>query len=280
MNMRRNFIAGMMCLLLAASPAFAQKHSTRYQEFGIFLGGSYYLGDLNRAHLNSLTQPAGGVVYRYNFNPRFDIKANLLFGSVKGDDSQSGVNSQITRNLAFKSPITELAAELEFNFLEYTLGNSKTPWTPYVFGGLAGFRFNPQAEIGDNYYNLQPLGTEGQGTSANSSKKYKLTQVSLPFGLGVKFTIARMIGFSVEWGWRKTFTDYIDDCSKTYVDPQILSTMYGPVSAYLSDPSINTDHSQNIGKQRGDSSTKDWYSFAGIMITFKLRAKEKKCYSY
>jgi hypothetical protein len=273
-------LAGVFGLAMIAGTCTAQKNSTRYQEFGVFLGGSYYIGDLNHAHLNSLTQPAGGVVYRYNFNPRFDIKANLLFGSVKGDDSQSGVNSQITRNLAFKSPITELAAELEFNFLEYTLGNGKTPFTPYVFGGLAGFRFNPQAQIGDNYYNLQPLGTEGQGTSANSSKKYRLMQISLPFGLGVKASISKMIGVSVEWGWRKTFTDYIDDCSKTYVDPQILSASYGPLSAYLSDPSIGTDHSQNIGKQRGDSSTKDWYSFAGIMLTFKLKAKEQKCYSY
>jgi hypothetical protein len=280
MNMTRHFTNAMILLLAVSSTAFAQKNTKRYQEFGIFLGGSYYIGDLNRAHLNSLTQPAGGVVYRYNFNPRFGIKGNLLFGSVKGDDSQSGVNSQITRNLSFKSPVTELAAEMEFNFLEYTLGNSRTPWTPYVFGGVAGFRFNPQGQIGDNFYNLQPLGTEGQETVANSSKRYRLMQVSLPFGIGVKATISKMIGVSVEWGWRKTFTDYIDDCSKTYVDPQILMAAYGPLSAYLSDPSINTDHSQNIGKQRGNSSTKDWYSFAGIMITFKLRAKEHRCHSY
>jgi hypothetical protein len=266
-------------LPFAVSTAFSQK-SKRYQEIGVFLGGSYYLGETNHGHLNSLTQPAGGVIYRYNFNPRFDIKANLLFGSVRGDDSQSGVPSQITRNITFKSPITEFAGELEFNFLEYTLGNRKTPFTPYVFGGIAGFRFNPQGQIGDNYYNLQPLGTEGQGTPLSNSKKYRLTQISLPFGLGIKASIAQMIGISVEWGFRKTFTDYIDDVSKTYVDPVALAGYNGPGAAYFSDPSIGTDHSQNIGKQRGDSSTKDWYSFAGIMITFKLRAKESKCSSY
>ena len=266
--------------LLIAVHASAQKNTTRYQEFGIFLGGSYYIGDLNRAHLNSLTQPAGGVVYRYNFNPRFDIKANLLFGSVKGDDSQSGVPSQVTRNLSFKSPITELAAEFEFNFLEYTLGNTKTPFTPYVFAGVAGFRFNPQGQIGDNYFNLQPLGTEGQGTVLNSSKRYKLMQISAPFGLGIKASISKMIGVSLEWGWRKTFTDYIDDCSKTYVDPVQLTALSGPSAAYFSDPSLVADHTANIGKQRGNSRTKDWYSFAGIMITFKLRAKAMKCYSY
>src|ERR1051326_5276881 len=272
-------IITLLCFAFAISALPAQK-SDRYQEFGIFLGASYYIGELNHVQLGPLTQPAGGVVYRYNFNPRFDIKANMLFGSVRGDDSQSGIPSQVTRNLSFKSPITELAAELEFNFLEYKLGSSKTPFTPYVFAGVAGFHFNPQGQIGDNFYNLQPLGTEGQGTPLNSDKRYRLTQISLPFGIGIKASISRMIGVSVEWGWRKTFTDYLDDCSKVYVDPTVLASYYGPSSAYFSDPSVNTDHNANIGKQRGDSSTKDWYSFAGIMLTFKLRAREMKCYSY
>ena len=268
-----------VCLFTLSADLFSQK-SHRYQEFGIFLGGSYYIGELNRIHLGPLTQPAGGVVYRYNFNPRFDVKANLLFGSVRGDDSQSGVPASVTRNLTFKSPITELAVEAEFNFLEYEMGNKKMPFTPYVFAGIAGFRFNPAGQIGDNFYNLQPLGTEGQGTSANSDKKYKLMQISLPFGIGIKYSLTRMIGISAEWGFRKTFTDYIDDCSKTYVDPTILVAAHGPAAAFFSDPSVGTNHTQNIGKQRGDSSTKDWYSFAGIMITFKLRAKVPKCNSY
>ena len=269
----------LVCFFTLTTTLFAQK-SQKYQEFGIFLGGSYYIGELNHVHLGPLTQPAGGVVYRYNFNPRFDIKANLLFGQVRGDDSQSGNSAQVTRNLSFKSPVTELAAEMEFNFLEYELGSKKAPFTPYVFGGIAGFRFNPAGQIGDNFYNLQPLGTEGQGTSANSDHKYHLMQVSLPFGIGIKYSLARMIGISAEWGFRKTFTDYIDDVSKTYVDPAILTAAHGPAAAYFSDPSVGTDHAANIGKQRGDSSTKDWYSFAGIMITFKLRAKVPKCYSY
>lgn len=268
-----------LCFCGLSLHLFSQK-SRKYQEFGVFLGASYYIGELNKVHFGPLTQPAGGVLYRYNFNPRFDIKANLLFGQVRGDDSQSGIPAAVTRNLTFKSPITEFAVEAEFNFLEYEMGSKKAPFTPYVFAGAAGFRFNPSGQIGDNFYNLQPLGTEGQGTSANSDKRYKLMQISVPFGIGIKYSLARMIGISAEWGIRKTFTDYIDDVSKTYVDPAILNAAHGPAAAFFSDPSIGTDHSANVGKQRGDASTKDWYSFAGIMITFKLRAKVPKCYSY
>lgn len=269
-----------LVLLVAAGSIFAQRGS-RSSEFGIFLGGSYYLGELNpNGHFNSLTQPAGGVVYRYNFNPRFSLKANLLFGNVMGDDARSGVPSQITRNSSFKSPINELAAEMEFNFLPFTTGDPKTPFTPYVFGGVAVFKFNPQGQIGNNWYALQPLGTEGQGTPLSSDKKYKLIQLSLPFGVGCKFNVAKRIGVSVEWGFRKTFTDYIDDVSKTYVDPGQLASYNGSAAAYFSDTSVNTTPGSNVGKQRGDSSTKDWYSFAGIMITFKLKGRNPQCYTY
>jgi hypothetical protein len=261
------------CLLTIS--AWAQK-TDRYQEIGLFLGGSYYLGDLNVAKHFNMIEPAGGIVYRYNFNQRYNIKANVLFGTVKGADSESGVPSQISRNLAFKSPITEVAAEFEFNFLEYAIGNRKTLFTPYVFAGVNYFRMRPQAQVGETWYDLQPLGTEGQGTSENSSKKYKLNQVAVPFGVGLKFNIANNIGFSCEWGLRKTFTDYIDDVSKSYVNPSALSTQ----GAFFADQSIGTDPATNVGKQRGDSSTKDWYSFAGVMLTFKLRGKPNKCNGY
>ncbi|MEW6467468.1 MAG: DUF6089 family protein [Bacteroidota bacterium] len=270
------------CLFLftGAVPAFAGQ-STSNSEFGIFLGGSYYLGELNpNGHFNSFTQPAGGVIYRYNFNPRFSVKGNLLFGNIMGDDARSDVPSQITRNYAFKSPINELAAEVEFNFLPFTTGDPKTPFTPYVFGGLAVYKFNPQGQIGNNWYALQPLGTEGQGTPLSSDKKYKLIQMSLPFGVGLKFNIAQRVGVSLEWGFRKTFTDYLDDVSKSYVDPNQLAGYNGPTAAYFADTSVNTVPGSNVGKQRGDSSTKDWYSFAGIMLTFKLKGRVGQCYSY
>src|SRR3972149_5113478 len=144
--MRKNILLAAI-LLIASQGVFAQRGS-RSSEFGVFLGGSYYLGELNiNGHFNSLTQPAGGVIYRYNFNPRFSLKGNLLFGNVMGDDSRSGVPSLLTRNYSFKSPINELAIEMEFNFLPFTTGDPKTPFTPYVFGGVAVFKFNPQGQI-------------------------------------------------------------------------------------------------------------------------------------
>lgn len=270
-----------LSLTFLFSGLFAQQKSYRGSEVGLFIGCSYYLGDLNRnGHFNSLTRPAGGLVYRYNFNPRFSVKGNLFMGTLMGDDARSGVPAQEFRNLHFKSPVTEFGANLEFNFLNYVIGHPKTPFTPYVFGGVGVFFMSPKAQLGNNWYALQPLGTEGQGTSLSDEKRYSLTQVCLPFGIGVKAWIASRVGLSLEWGFRKTFTDYIDDVSTRYVDPVILASSNGSAAAYFSDTSLSPDHSQNVGKQRGDPSTKDWYSFAGLILTFKLKNRAPKCVSY
>jgi len=264
---------------LSALTGYAQP-SKKSAELGIFLGGSYYIGDLNpMGHFNQFTKPAGGIVFRYNFNHRLAFRANALFGGVEGDDSFSNSSSQQQRNLYFKSYITELSTQLEFNFLDYLIGDDSKGFSPYIFGGLAGFHFNPQAKVNNTFYDLQPLGTEGQGLPGGATKKkYKLTQMSLPFGVGVKANLSKNIGISIEWGMRKTFTDYLDDVSGRYYDPAILAAKRGPLTAQLSDPSIGTDPNYtNVGRQRGNSTTTDWYSFAGIALTVKFREKRKTC---
>jgi hypothetical protein len=265
--------------LLSTLTGLAQRAKPS-EEIGVFLGGSYYIGDLNpMGHFNQFTKPAGGIVFRYNFNPRLAARANALFGAIEGDDSFSDNPAQQQRNLYFKSNISELSAQLEFNFLDYEIGNEKNGFTPYIFGGLAGFVFNPQAKVNDRWVDLQPLGTEGQGLiGAASKKKYKLMQISLPFGVGIKANLSKNMGVSIEWGMRKTFTDYLDDVSTTYYDPAILAAKHGALAAQLSDPSIGTDPKYgNVGRQRGNPTTTDWYSFAGIALTVKVREKRKTC---
>ncbi|MGZ4116807.1 MAG: type IX secretion system protein PorG, partial [Bacteroidia bacterium] len=192
--------------LLSTFSVLAQ-HQKRIVEVGVFLGGSYYIGDLNpTAHFNQFTKPAAGIVCRYNFNHRLAARANLLFGNIEGHDSFSNSPAAIQRNLSFKSPIDELSAQLEFNFFEYAIGNEKKKFSPYLFLGIAGFKFNPQGELNGDWVALQPLGTEGQGLEGGATKKkYKLIQMSIPFGVGAKANLSKNIGISFEWGMRKTF---------------------------------------------------------------------------
>jgi len=254
---------------------FSTISKAQKSEFGIFAGGSYYLGDLNPGKHFLITKGAGGFIYRYNLNPRFSFKLNGFYGTLEGSDAVSGAD--LNRNLSFKSPLTEFAGEMELNFFNYRTGNKKMLLSPYIFAGISIFHFNPKAEIGGKWYDLHRMGTEGQGTSLNV-KPYSLTTLGLPFGIGVKYSLTEKICFGFEWGLRKTGTDYIDDVSTTYADPTILAAENGPIAPLLADRSLNqtTNHTD---LQRGNSVTKDWYSFTGIFLTISLKKKER-CGSY
>ena len=127
------------------------------------------------------------------------------------------------------------------------------------------------------WYNLQPIGTEGQGSAFSDEKTYSLTQFSIPFGVGLKVNTSKNIGINFEWGLRKTFTDYLDDVSGKYADPFLLGSEKGPVAVGLADKSLKPETGGNTGRGRGNSYNKDWYSFAGVIITFKLRGNENQC---
>jgi hypothetical protein len=132
---------------------------------------------------------------------------------------------------------------------------------------------NPKTEINGDMVELQPLGTEGQGSDLSSKNNYSLTQLCIPLGVGVKFALGKKAALSLEYGIRKTFTDYLDDVgSGSYVDPSLLSVANGPLAADLSNRSLDGDR---FGK-RGNASTKDWYTFFGGSLTFRL-GKPNKC---
>lgn len=268
----------------------SQVNAQRVSEVGPFAGVSYYLGDMNLNKHFYMSKPAGGIVHRYVLNSHFAIKNSFLYGTVYGDDSKSNNPTQIKRNLHFKSSILDIATELEFNFLPFDgpegeksrAGSERYYYTPYVFIGISLFSFNPKANFNGTWYDLQPLGTEGQGTIAYLKReKYALSQLSIPIGAGIKYEITDKINLAFEWGVRKTFTDYIDDVSTTYVNPVALRSERGAVAGQLSDTSLNLESTyDNVGRQRGNSKNKDYYAFAGAMLTFKLASKyqQQRCY--
>ena len=245
-------------------------------EVGFILGASYYLGDLNTTHLkNSL--PFGGIVIRKNIDRRFSYKAELLYLNISGDDRGDATDTiAIDRGLHFRSSIFELSGQIEFNFLPFESGNALYTWTPFVYTGLSFFRFNPQAENKDGLWvNLQELGTEGQGsTSFPERTKYPLTQLAIPLGGGLKIAINPSFNVILEYGVRKTFTDYLDDVSKTYP-----LTNGGDIADISNATYLMSDPTKGhfAGEQRGDPDKKDWYSFVGITLSFKLNNQTKGC---
>ena len=270
-----------ICGIFLTISTYAQR-----SELGLMLGTSYYLGDLNPSGQFYSPNFAEGLIYRYNLNPHWALKLNALYGTVEASDADFGE----IRNLSFKSHILEFSSQIELNFWEYFTGSKSHRFSPYIFAGVAIFNYNPQAiDSAGIWHDLQPLGTEGQGTINYPTKKvYGLTQLSIPFGLGFKFSVSKLICIGAEWGLRKTFVDYIDDVSTAYVDRNILAGEKGKIAGYLADrttelyypdpldPKKIIHRPSNLeGTSRGNSSTTDWYSFAGVTITFKLGYKSR-----
>ena len=255
---------------------------SQYWEVGVLLGASNYRGDLVDNIINlKETKAATGAIIRYNLNPWLSLKSNFYYGTIGGDDKYSNIAEHKLRNLSFTSSLLDIGLQTEINLTGYKSGHSIYKSSPYIFIGLSVFRFNPRAEYQDTIYDLQSLCTEGQGTTKyNDRQKYSLTQIAIPFGFGWKKTLGRFWNIGLEIGVRATFTDYLDDVSTTYVEPDVLIAAYGRHSAALSNRTGETGNYQNYNSQndRGDPTKKDIYMFAGVTITYSILPN--KCYKF
>lgn len=268
--MLRKFLLTLIVFNLFLVPVFSQS-----AEIGLFLGTATYKGELSKSLFNTrFLKPAVGIHYRRNFNNHWGYRLGLMYGSMIADDAAANDDYQNRRNLSFRSRTWDGHLLLEFNFLPYQIGNPDSRFSPFIFGGVSAYYFNPQAEYKGDWYNLQPLGTEGQGTNAYTNrKKYSRVQIALPFGGGVKLKVSKRIGLTLEAGARKLYTDYFDDVSSTYANPGILAAQNGAVAAILADRSLDAQSLDNTNRQRGNASDKDWYMFTGFTLNFALSKK-------
>ena len=240
-------------------------------QLGVFGGLSNYQGDLVDK-IYQAPRAAIGITAGYEISGRFNLRAGLTFAKVAGADSLNEKDYLRMRNLSFQSPITELSVTGEFNTLNMDIHR----WSPYLFGGLALFRFNPYTfDQNGNKVFLQPLGTEGQGLAGyESSNLYARTQLAIPFGGGIKFNVSDQFRIALEVGMRKLFTDYLDDVSGNYADPADLLANRGPLSVDLSYredemPGGNAIYPSK-GDQRGSPKYKDYYYFTGLHLIYRL----------
>jgi Domain of unknown function (DUF6089) len=258
--------------------AFAQKKEPISHDIGIFGGAAYYLGDINPTKHFYKPLPVYGAFYRLNFNKRFALRAGFNYAKVQAFDNDFSDPAQKERNLDFKSNIYEGHLIGEFNYREFQIGNSKYSFSPYTFVGISYFKFNPKGRVNGNWVALQPLSTEGQGTSLNPDKKpYSLFNFAIPFGLGFETVLYKRWGVGIEWGGRYTFTDYLDDVSGYYVNKQLLAKEVSKEASILSDKSGGK--LDNTGKQRGNSKIQDWYNFVGVFVIYEIQF-HKKCSAY
>jgi hypothetical protein len=245
--MKSNHILAVLLLfawILTSVDAHAQRFTTRkrYGSVGLNIGAMNYFGDIvPQPDFTSLrvksTRPSVGLTYSYRIQPRISIKGSLTWGRIMGDDMLSASQDEgenlprFMRNLSFRNDIKELAMVGVFDLFENRETYLRRPdFVPYGFIGVAVFHHNPKAyyengtfpgispddDIKTGWYELQQLGTEGQYAEGDYPEPYKRVQISIPFGVGLRYKLDRHWDLSFELGWRKTFTDYLDDASTGY----------------------------------------------------------------
>lgn len=256
----------------------AQNSIVQEGEFGVGIGAAHYFGDINtRAHLNR-PKPAATLFFRKNFGNYIALRVAGSFAQIGYSDIYNDHNEFMKRrNLSFNSNIWELAVQGDFNFYRFLPGDPDFRFTPYITFGAGLFNYDPYAYLDDKKYFLRPLGTEGQGSSAYPQRKpYSSMAVSIPFGVGIKYSINERLNVGFEVVHRFTNTDYLDDVSTTFVEPSVFPpNPDGTPSAalLLSDRSYETGTPiGGKGVQRGNSQQKDQFATAILYISFNLQS--------
>jgi len=175
------------CIVLvsAISAVYAQN-----SEIGFGLGTMTYTGDLAPHYSFSNSQPAVTVFYRSNVSKVVSFRSGLIVGGLKGTDRNSDDAYNVRRNKSFDILTFEASEAIEYHFLNWRSERRLLRFTPYLYGGLGLF---------------------GMSGRQNKSAEYSDIQLAIPFGAGVKYVINPLWYLSLEFGMRKTFTDYIDD---------------------------------------------------------------------
>ncbi len=264
-----------MSKVLTVLIAIALAEVSYSQSFFLHVQGGMmnYGGDLqDQLFTFNQSNSSFGLGIDYKLSRHITMSANYSKGKLAASDAKTNAGNY-RRNLSFYSNISEMSLLIQANLNNVPDVNR---FTPYVFGGIAYFHFDPYAYTpqGDKVY-LQPLHTEGQGLVQYPERKpYTLNQLAIPFGFGVNYALSEKIMIGAEVSFRRLFTDYLDDVSSFhYADTAILRREYGDISAKMSFRSDETDNplSFNTDKlQKANPDRVDSYYSAMIKVTFSL----------
>jgi opacity protein-like surface antigen len=206
-------------------------------DIGVFGGAGTYLGDMTKVDFQKSLNPAYGGFIRYNFNPRYGLRFNIQNGTIGAEGEFQSEPWTFSKN------VLDISLNFEFNYLKYIVGDRSTRWSSFLFGGL-----------GVQMYSYEFRGTEMQPfvdpTYYNIPHKAgSVTTPEIPFGMGVKFNLSQRWGIGLEGGFRKTFSDKLDD---------------------LDDPLSHITGENVQVKYTDQFHNNDWTAFLGVHLVYKM----------
>lgn len=222
---------------------FAQKTA----DLGIWGGSSTYFGDIKVDSPFQTFNPNFGAFFRYNFNPRVGLRAQFITGQFESQGTIEGIPWSFEKN------VQDLSLQVEINYLRYFLGDRKTPFSPYVLGGI-GVTYFPY-ELNPAMINtFNPDHNKGLNTIEES-----VIALAVPFGFGVKTHLGERFGVAIEYLMRKSMADKLDNLDDPY--------------AYINDKSEEIFYNDSLHNN-------DWMGYLGINLTYKINLNSIPCPAY
>lgn len=278
-------------IILFVLPVFG--FSQYYWDFGLNLGPSNYVGDIGGKektrrdyfvdmHLKTTRWVVGGYA-RYKATPKWYLRSNLNWIRLTAFDSNSLNPARVGRNLNFRNNVIEASVRGEYVFERTSdvgrTGRYRLAFDAYLFGGAGVFYHNPKAQYNGKWIALQPLMTEAQ------VKPYSRFQFTIPYGIGMHYTIDRKYRIGLELEYRTTFTDYLDDISTTFPQKGQLSDPTAIALSNRSTPDVvnniepqegypqPTLYTYSPGFKRGDPTHNDAYLTVNVTVGMVIRGK-------
>lgn len=296
----------LLVFLIGILPLGAQTPGKEWS-LGGTLGVANYLGDLSPKNSAfsfnvDFTRTSFSFFAVKRVSDRFSVRAELGYSRIAGSDFDSADTTdaeslaRYLRNLHFRNDLIEFSGKAVFDLIPASQ-NPKV--VPYLMAGVSVFYSNPKAlgfDPNKNYVErwvaLQPLQTEGV--------EYSKIQLGIPLGIGVKYNVSNLFSIGLEFCYRQTFTDYLDDVSSDkyadlsgksyltryfanrssdlynfYSDAQrpipsgfeVVNYVYEDGTPYKA---IGGFHAGEGGERRGDPSKKDQFFTGGITLSWVL----------
>lgn len=240
---------------------------------GFFIGSGFmtYNGDINEKSdkiisKSKVFKPFAKAGICYRFNSRVELAFAYTYGNIAAADSLATEKDNRYRNQSFRSRIHEVSASAEYHLLSVF---RKHRFNPFLSAGAGIFHFNPQAQLDGKWYDLRPLGTEGQFIAdGDYPEPYKLTQFNFPLAVGIYFQLNPHWRLRLDYTYHVTHTDYLDDVSKAYPDMDALAaTLNGDIAVQLSNRRIYGTQPPP-GRPRGNPNVNDSFATIGFLLIY------------
>ncbi|MGY6742033.1 MAG: type IX secretion system protein PorG [Cecembia sp.] len=245
-----NYLIVCLWLFLLTVSLFPVTTKAQSYELGGGLGVATYTGDIVRRWDQGNVGIQGTLFGRRNFDNVWSLRGSLSFARLSAADSTAQIDlPSITRDAYFRGSLFELAAVMEYHFIDFLHPQSVYRYSPYGFFGVGYSLFTGS---GQSYFADPEAGGYNVGTPV------------IPFGIGIKYQLSEKWMIAAELGFRATFTDLLDK-----IDGNL------PINPVQIDPNGNP---QPIRISRGNYSDKDWYYFLGLTISYSFN--NIRCYTY